>query len=192
MNDSETTELLREISRYESQNAFRTLVNKYYELVYRHVTMYMRQGGDIDEAVSDTFYAIWRNRRNLDQVKSFKCYVLQISKFKAIDQLRRRNRFRTVDEDNIDIDSFVNTITSPEDKIISSETIEEINRAINTLPPKCKLAFKLIREDEMTYKEASDFLNVSEKTVESHICNAMKKLRSVLKTAEKDGRHGKR
>lgn len=186
MNDSETSQLLREISRYESQNAFRTLVNKYYEIVYRQVTMYMHHGSDIDEAVSDTFYAIWQNRRNLDSIQSFKYYVLQISKYKAIDQLRKRNRFRTVDEETVDIDSFFNTITTPEDKLISNEVVEEINQAINTLPSKCKMAFKLIREDEMTYKEASDFLHISEKTIEAHMCNAMKKLRTVLRMNKKN------
>lgn len=54
------------------------------------------------------------------------------------------------------------------------------NEAINTLPDKCKMAFKLIREDKMKYKDAANILEISVKTLEAHIATAVRKLRESL------------
>ena len=58
--------------------------------------------------------------------------------------------------------------------------IQRLNRAIEALPPKCKMAFKLVREDKLKYKEVASILEISIKTVENHLVNAVKKLRETL------------
>nr|WP_278653485.1 sigma-70 family RNA polymerase sigma factor [Bacteroides clarus] len=83
--------------------------------------------------------------------------------------------------DNIAIDIFAHTNITPEDELISQEEISEINLAINSLPNKCKIAFKLVKENHLKYKEAAEILNISVKTLEAHLTTAMKKIREKLK-----------
>ena len=78
------------------------------------------------------------------------------------------------------LEMFAGTDTSPEDDCISDEIVRELNSAIEALPPKCRMAFKLIREDKMKYRDAAELMDVSVKTLETHIRNAMKKIFSVL------------
>ncbi|WP_245832444.1 sigma-70 family RNA polymerase sigma factor [Massilibacteroides vaginae] len=59
--------------------------------------------------------------------------------------------------------------------------IGKINSAINSLPQKTKVAFKLIREDNLKYKEVSEILGISVKTVEAHVTTAVRKLREALR-----------
>ena len=73
------------------------------------------------------------------------------------------------------------TSTTPEDDCISAETVREINRAIESLPPKCKLAFKLVREDRMSHREAAETLYISVKTLEVHLGHAVQKIREALR-----------
>ena len=58
-----------------------------------------------------------------------------------------------------------------------AEKVEKINRAINSLPNKCKLAFKLVKENQLKYKEVSEILNISIQPLDAHLTTAMKKIR---------------
>ena len=147
--------------------------------MYRYVSLYVRDRNAVDEIVSDVFLALWNNRRSLQQVSNFQGYVYRVAKFKAVDYIRKdKSRVSLQDDEMLEL--FAGTDTSPEDDCITDETIREINSAIESLPPKCRMAFKLIREDKMRYKDAAELMDVSVKTLESHIRMAMKKIFSVL------------
>jgi RNA polymerase sigma-70 factor (ECF subfamily) len=66
-------------------------------------------------------------------------------------------------------------------KIFSTELRQEIDEAINELPPKCKEAFIDSYIHEMSTREIAEKLNISERTVESHVYHALKHLRIKLK-----------
>ena len=83
--------------------------------------------------------------------------------------------------ESIPIDLLAQSHVTPEDILISKEKVEKINRAINSLPNKCKLAFKLVKENQLKYKEVSEILNISIKTLEAHLTTAMKKIRENIK-----------
>ena len=82
--------------------------------------------------------------------------------------------------DEISIDLFTSTETTPEEELISQEGIHRLNLAIDSLPAKCKMAFKLVREDKLKYKEVAAILDISVKTLEAHLTNAVRKLRETL------------
>ena len=51
-----------------------------------------------------------------------------------------------------------------------------IQRAIDQLPPKCKMIFKLAKEDGLKYREVAEVLNISVKTVENQLAIALQKI----------------
>jgi RNA polymerase sigma-70 factor (ECF subfamily) len=51
-----------------------------------------------------------------------------------------------------------------------------INDAIAGLPPKCRMIFRLVKENNLKYREVADLLDISEKTVENQMTIALKKL----------------
>ena len=55
-----------------------------------------------------------------------------------------------------------------------------MNDAVESLPSKCKMIFKLVREDKLKYKEVATTLQISVKTVEAQMTIAMKKLRQAI------------
>lgn len=177
-------DILMSISLENSQYSFRQLYELYGGLVYRYVGLYIRDRGAVDEIVSDVFMALWNNRRSLQQISNFQGYVYRIAKFKAVDYIRKdKSRMTFCNDDMIEL--FAGTETSQEDDCISDEIVRELNSAIETLPPKCRMAFKLVREDKMKYKDAAELMDISVKTLESHIRIAMKKIFSVLGHSKK-------
>ena len=66
-------------------------------------------------------------------------------------------------------------------KLIHSELLARINKAIEALPPRCKMVFKLVREDGLSYKEVGEILNISPKTVDAQMVIAVKQVGEKLK-----------
>ena len=172
--------LLDLIAMEDSQTALRSIYNTYYHSIMRYMSLYVKSEVDVQELVSDVFLAVWENRKELPAINNFNSYIYKISKYKAMNWLRGQKMIN-VDLDDIPIEIFAHTCTTPEDDYISEETISYINAAVESLPSRCKLAFKLVREDNMKYLDAAEVLDISVKTLENHITAAVKKIRSKLK-----------
>ena len=72
--------------------------------------------------------------------------------------------------------SVTSTYSDPEMMMITAEMGQRIRLAINTLPARCRLIFKLIKEDGLSYRETADLLELSLKTVENQMTIAFKKI----------------
>lgn len=179
MNPAGLDRIVNELARNSSPKALQELYIIYYRKLFRYVGLYVRDEEVVAEIVSDVFFAIWEKRVELTDVRNFNAFIYRIAKYKALNYLRGRN-LNTIDINDIPFDLFAGTTSSPEDNLISSETVENINNAIEQLPSKCKLAFKLVREDGMSYKEVSELFAISTKTLEVHIYRAVRKIREIL------------
>jgi RNA polymerase sigma factor (sigma-70 family) len=60
--------------------------------------------------------------------------------------------------------------------MITADMLAMIQQAINQLPPKCKIIFKLTKEDGLKYREVAEILNISVKTVENQLAIALHKI----------------
>lgn len=141
--------------------------------------MYVKSSQIAEELVSDVFFALWENRKQLVEITNFDAYIYRIAKFRVLKYLRD-DKTLTVDLDEVPIELFAFTETTPEDDYISRELIDAVNEAIERLPTKSKLAFKLVREDGMKYKDAAEHLGISVKTLEAQLTYAMKKIAKIF------------
>ena len=72
------------------------------------------------------------------------------------------------------------SMACPETSFIQKENFRQIEAAINALPPKCKLVFRLIKEEGLRYKEVAELLSVAPKTVEAHMATAYNRIAESL------------
>ena len=171
--------LLKEISEKNSEHAMKILYRNYFNKLLRFVTLYVKSDQAGEEIIGDVFLEIWQNRASLLEIKNFNAYIFTVSRNKSIDYLRSNKLyFDQLDENSLDL--YSKTETTPEDYLISKELTNKLNIAIESLPSQCKMAFKLIREDNLKYKEAAEVLNISVKTLEAHITKAVKVLRCAI------------
>ena len=174
---------LEELSSNDSESAFKYLYYNYADRVMRYILMYVKSRESAEELVSDVFFALWENRKALSQVNNLDAWIYKMAKFKALNYLRN-NKLVLVDLDQIPLQIFACTETSPEEELISKESIERVNQVIEQLPSRTKLAFKLVREDGMKYKEAAEHLGISVKTLEAQLTAAMKAITHTLSLAK--------
>lgn len=168
-----------EMAISDSQAALKSLYLVYFQRLLRFTGLYVSSPTEAEEIVSDTFLAIWDNRKALPGIANFNSYIFTIARHKAVSYYRKQH-IEQIAIDDSSIDLFIHTDTTPEEDLISREEIERLNAAINSLPPKCKMAFKLVREDKLKYKEVAGILDISIKTLEAHLATAVRKLREAL------------
>ncbi|HEX3934508.1 MAG TPA: sigma-70 family RNA polymerase sigma factor, partial [Puia sp.] len=68
----------------------------------------------------------------------------------------------------------------PEQLLITADMMTLLRKAIDHLPPKCKVIFKLVKEDGLKYREVAEILGISVKTVENQLAIALHKLGSAV------------
>ena len=178
-NDVEITKYIQDVAINDSEVALERLYNHYHYNLLHFSQIYVIDENDAEEIISDTFLDIWENRKKLVKLKNFNAYIYTLVRNKSISAYRSHHN--NVNLESIPIDLLAQSHVTPEDILISKEKVEKINRAINSLPNKCKLAFKLVKENQLKYKEVSEILNISIKSLEAHLTTAMKKIRENIK-----------
>lgn len=166
-------------SARSSDPAFELMVKLYQEKVFRFIALYVSNRQDCEELVSDVFLSLWNIRHKINQIENPDSYIFTTAKNKALNYLKRAKAVFS-DLEDIPIDLFHHTTTTPESIYINNETIDALNDVINELPAKTKLAFLLIREDKMRYKDAATVLGVTPKTIEKQVASAVAKLKEKL------------
>lgn len=168
-------ELLRLISLKDDRRSFDILFHRYYDALCRHVFGMLHCESMSEEIVLEVFARIWRKRSGLTIGSKVKYYLFTAVRNQTIDFLRKQIRQRPYKyELNRD---FVTNYASPDEQLIGKEMEEKINKAINSLPPQGKYIFQLSRNEGLKYREIAEKLEISIKTVETHMRRSLIHLR---------------
>lgn len=128
-----------------------------------------------EEVVSDVFLKIWCNRETLLRISNFHLYVYVSIKNLSLNCVEKQKRDKTFSLDDVHTE-FKSIYYDPEQLMITGEMFKRVCIAVQSLPPKCQLIFKLIKEDGLSYKEVAVLLNLSIKTIGNQMTIALRKL----------------
>lgn len=176
MNEDRKRYLLLLIAEHDDQTAFDELFNFYFPGLVSFASNILKDRQQAEELVEDVFVKLWQNRKTMVSIKSPSHYIYTAVKYTALSALKKKN---TIFYEDYSDDTEL-TYSSPESDYISNENIALINEAINQLPPKCRLIFRLIKEEGLKYDEAARLLQLSVKTIESQMTIAIKKLTDTI------------
>jgi RNA polymerase sigma-70 factor, ECF subfamily len=168
--------------------ALNTLFVQYYEKLCRFANTYLRHPAEAEEVVADVFVYLWKNRHQLTVEKNLKAYLYIAVKHAALAVLKKQQPLYD-DIDDILMETDFADYTTPEQSLVHKELQQHIDAAIDALPHRCKQVFMMSRFDDLTYREISDILAISENTVENHLVKALSHLRRALKQYQHPENH---
>jgi len=171
--------LQEQIARNDDTFAYKELFVSFYGPLLRFAITMVKSKEQAEEVVSDVFINIWEKRKRINSISNLKVYLFIAVKNTSLNYLSRQNKTLTDDVDQAGIE-FKSIYFDPEQLMVTAEMVARIKAAIEQLPPKCKLIFKLIKEEELKYRDVADILGVSVKTVESQITIALKKIGTAI------------
>jgi RNA polymerase sigma-70 factor (family 1) len=133
-----------------------------------------------EEIVHDVLINLWKKRNMVNEIENLNTYLYVSVKNLSLNYLRNQGKHVYVDAVMLYNEKSYISI-DPESVLIGKERINDLNLLINNLPVKCRMVFRLIKEDGLKYKEAAALLNISVKTVENQLAIALKKIAFALR-----------
>ena len=172
---------INELVSGNAQRAMKDIYLYYYPKLVLFVSYYVQSKHDAEEIVSDTFYDIWEQREKLFKVQNFNTYIYAIARNHIFDFLKYKGKTGLhIQYDAQEAERLLQSSSNPETDLIRKDLLDRLNAAIESLPAQNKIAFKLVREMRLKYKEAAGIMGISLKTVEAHVTSAMKRLEKIL------------
>lgn len=167
--------LLAAVSLNDDQSAYRELFIRLHNRLKQFAWSIVRSGEEAEEIVSDIFIRIWQKRHQLADIESPLLYFYTAIKNQALNQLRKNKR-----QQNLHAEAWMvqgnSIIFNPEQLLLTGEMMRQIIKAVNELPPRCRLVFKLIKESGLSYRETSTLLDLSVKTIEAQMAIALRRI----------------
>lgn len=171
--------LQQQIALFNNQQAYNELFLHFYPSLQQFAFSILKSKQLSEEAVSDVFIKIWENRKTLHTITNLKFYLFTSTRNTALNYLKKQKGPQNLLPDDYWVE-LNSVFFDPEQLMITAEMIRKIQEAVQSLPPRCKLIFKLVKEEELKYKEVAELLNLSVKTVENQMTIALKKIGSAI------------
>jgi RNA polymerase sigma-70 factor (family 1) len=171
LSDQELLALLKE----GSEAAFTEIYHRYWERLLAVGYQYTHSKEAAEEVVHDVLLRLWKQRAEVE-ITSLPAYLgtaVKFSVFKSILKEKRRSQIRARLPQ-------AELMSHEEEKIEARFLRDYLQGIIETLPEKCRLVFQYSREEFLTLSEIADRMNISQKTVESHMTKALRTLRHGL------------
>lgn len=167
------------IARLDDQQAYKELFTALYSYLFRFAKTLVKSKESAEEIVSDVFIKVWERRKELEKIENLKVYLYVATRNIAYNYLDKQKRNPTNSIDDFEAE-FTSIYFDPEQLLITADMLAFIQKAIDQLPPKCRMIFKLAKEDGLKYKEVAEVLNISVKTVENQLAIALQKIGNVV------------
>lgn len=159
------------------QKAFDSLFRKYYPMLcgYAHRFVDLE---DAEEIVQEIMIWMWEKRGELMIESSFNQYLFKMTYHRALNLITKKEVVSRAEM------MFYTKYQEMPDDINCyqiAELTQKIEEAISLLPESYQTAFVMHRFKRMSYKDIAELLEVSPKTVDYRIQQALKILRGQLK-----------
>lgn len=171
------TKIIQKIKN-DDISSYKELFDSFYLKLLKYSMRFVSMKEIAEELVQDLFIHIWDNRKNLMIQTSLESYLFASVKNRSLNYLKSKYAGK-------DYVELSNLYIHPQSKSIDQE-IEAfelellIQKAVNSLPPKCGTVFNLSRNAGMTYQEIAEELNIGKETVKTQIGIALMKIREYL------------
>lgn len=173
-------------AREGEEDSFEILFNHYYSKLCTYATIFVKYPDVAEEIVQETFIRVWEKRSDIIIESTFKAYIYRSVHNNCINYLKSNKYIRDKQEAaRIEISrqfevNIKNLDTGIIDQLISEEFNLRFARAIESLPEQCRKVFLLCRNEQLTYTETAERLNISTNTVKSHMKTALMKLKEFM------------
>jgi RNA polymerase sigma-70 factor (family 1) len=169
--------LQKRVAYDRDQSAYREIFLHFYKPLLNFAKSFVGTHEASEEIVSDVMLRIWELKEELGNVANLRLYLFTAVRNRAFNHLTRTKKHLSWDGKNGEIEFKALACTeSPEKMLESKELKAGIVLAVKSLPPKCRMVYKLVRENGMSYKEVGTLMNISTNTVDRHLNTALHKI----------------
>ena len=152
--------------------AFSELLDTYQERLYWHIRKIVITHENADDVLQNTFIRIYKNIANFQEKSSLHTWMYRIAYNESLRFLEKNNKKL---HENIDEISSTHLEVLFEDVYFDGDEIQiKLNTIIASFTEKQKHIFHMKYFDDLSFREISEVLNISESTLKSTYYTAVK------------------
>jgi len=163
--------------------AFRELSNQHLTMILTYATRLLGNPTDAEDVAQETFLRAWQKAGTFQPRARARTWLLAMTHNLAIDRLRRR-KVRREEPSAGDDEDLGPSSEEPARLLLRKLTALQVQRALNALPERQKMAILLVHEQGLSGAEGADVLGTTPEAVESLLARGRRTLRTLLE-AEK-------
>jgi RNA polymerase sigma-70 factor (ECF subfamily) len=159
--------------------AFRQIFDALFSNLTKFSFSFVHSKEAATEIVDELFVQLWIKRADIMKINDLRVYLYTATKNASLNYISKKAK-------QIEVEPYENLIVhmtdlvSPEQIMITKEMLQKIKEAVDSLPPRCKLIFKFVREDGLSYSEVAEILGLSIKTIDAQMVIAVSRIRGKL------------
>lgn len=161
--------------KMDQMDAFEEMYNRHWKKLYIFAYKRIKSKEIAEEIVQDFLTNLWAGRKTIVVKSSFEGYIYTSIRnlvLNCIAKETRRNAYsQFIRLFKTDVDN------STEETVYIKDFYFNLQKELSYLPTKCRSVFEMSRQDNKSNKEIASELGISEKTVESHLTKAIRRLR---------------
>ncbi len=166
-------------------SAFDQLHTALEPMILRFVRRLVGSPQAAEDITQDVFIALFKNLDQVDPPEKLRPYLFRIARNRCYDLLRKQGRYEhvTLDDEPMQVRvSFMNQQQPAPDEATHWILLNlEVQDAIDQLPEAQRQTLILYSEEEMSYAEIAEIMEVSMGTVKSRLHHAKKNLRRLIR-----------
>lgn len=163
-----------------TKKEFGKLFDKYIDDVTSFLYTYASSKAELKDWTQEVFIKIWGKRHDIDfNHFAFKSYLLKTARNHALKKLKKKRKYEIWLEENL---KKITKNQLPEELVIAQSDVKEVYKAaLSKISLRARKAYLLSREEGLSYPEIAEVMDISTKTVETHISKALSILRRELR-----------
>ncbi len=161
----------------DNKKIFEQLFTTYYSRIKKFLTGFLDSPEEGEDLAQDVFVKLWQNRSSIVYIENVNAYLYRMAKNILYDYIEKSKKQY---HKHSSVLPEIPTTETIEDLIFADELRDLINLKIKQMPPQRKAIFTMSREEGLSNQEIADQLNISKRTVETHISAALADIRKIL------------
>lgn len=162
------------------QSAYKTLLDEYWNDVYRFQKSRINNKNDAEDITIQTFAKAFANLKQYNPKYDFKNWLLMISKQVYIDNQRKKKMDFVSIKENNEVFRLRDNQMAADDQLILEQNLLALKQAINQLKPNYREVIKLRYFEDLSYKEIAERIGEPLNNVKIKLLRAKKLLEKIL------------
>ena len=168
----------------KDEKAYEALFTLYYDKLLHIANGYLGNIQDAEGIIQNIFLKLWEKNIPFEKIDNINNYLFTMTKNACLDFLKHKKIKYSFSKSYFDHKTAIQYQFINDDAaayIIQNELQERISEAIESLPEKCQKVFIKSRFEGMKHSEIAQVFQISKRTVDNHISNALQHLKLHLK-----------
>jgi RNA polymerase sigma-70 factor (ECF subfamily) len=174
LSGSSDADLVAALSKGD-EAAFEKLFHQYHTDLFRFLVRHGVTPEASEDILQDVFAAVWRGKDRLDPARSIRAYLYRACRNRAANYFRGAAR-----TDEASVEEAPSRLPQQDDQLDYEMLHERLHGIIERLPERRRAVFELCFLGGLSYREASETLGITPKTVENQMGHALKTIRAAL------------